>query len=77
MGLLTRLLTAPMAAPITGPLWLARKIAEAAEAEHNNPATLRQALVEAETALLAGTLTEDEYDEIETDILLRLRRTGP
>jgi len=73
MGILSTLLMAPLTAPAKGTLWLASKIAEAAEADFNDPRQLRAALRAAEAELLAGTMSEDEYDEIETDILLRLR----
>lgn len=76
MGLLSKVLFAPLTAPSAATLWLARKLTEAAEAERNDPATLRRALSEAEAALLDGTLSEEDYDAIETDILLRIRGLG-
>ena len=76
MGMLSTLLLAPLTAPARGTLWLARKLAETAEGERNNPSHLRPALRAAEEQLLAGTLSEEEYDEIETDILTRLRGAG-
>ena len=76
MGLLSSLVLAPITGPAKGTFWLATKIAEAAETEHNDPAALRAALRAAEAELLAGTLSEDAYDEIETDILTRLRGAG-
>ncbi len=76
MGLLSTILMAPLTAPAKGTFWLAGKIAEAAEADRNDPRMLREALRAAEAELLAGTMSEDEYDEIETDILTRLRGAG-
>lgn len=73
MGLLTRLLLLPVSAPFDGTLWVARQIADTVERERNSPAALREALRAAEAELLAGTLSEEEYDEIETDLLERLR----
>ncbi|MDG4648420.1 gas vesicle protein GvpG [Roseibacterium sp. SDUM158017] len=73
MGLLRKILTLPVSAPADGVVWLAARIAEAAEAERNDPSLLREALVDAEAKLLSGELGEDEYDAIETDLLLRLR----
>lgn len=76
MGLLSTLLTAPVSGPTKGVLWVARRIAEQAEAERNSPAALRAALAEAEARLLAGDLSEAAYDEIEDDLLARLGAAG-
>lgn len=76
MGLLRSILALPIKAPVSGPLWIARQIAEAAEKERNDPARLRAALREAEAALLAGDLSEEAYDAIEDDLLARLRGAG-
>ena len=73
MGLLTRLLTLPVSAPAGGALWIARQVAEAAERERNDPATLKAALTAAERALEAGEIDEATYDRIEDDLLERLR----
>lgn len=73
MGILTNLLMLPVAAPVGGSLWLARQIAKSAEQERNSPSALREALRDAEAGLLAGELSEHEYDRIETDLLERLR----
>jgi hypothetical protein len=73
MGLLSKLLMGPVTAPFNGTLWVAGKIAEAAEAERNDKGTLRAALAEAERQLLDGTLSEEDYDAIEDDLLHRLR----
>ncbi len=72
MGLLRKVLTLPLSGPANGVLWLASRIADAAEAELNDPAALRRALAEAEAALLAGDLSEEAYDAIEEDLLARL-----
>jgi hypothetical protein len=72
MGLLRKVLTFPVSGPADGVLWLAARIAEAAEAERNDPASLRRALAAAEAALLAGEMSEEEYDAIEEDLLTRL-----
>lgn len=73
MGLLTRLLLLPVSAPASGSLWIARQIADCVERERNSPAALREALRAAEADLISGTLSEAEYDAIETDLLERLR----
>lgn len=73
MGLLSKLVMLPARGPFDGVAWLSRQIADAAEAELNDPNRLRAALAEAETRLLAGEISEETYDQIEEVILDRLR----
>ena len=73
MGLLSKVLLAPITLPPRSTIWLAQKLTEAAEAQRNDPAVLRRALAAAEEQLLNGEISEDVYDEIETEILTRLR----
>ncbi|MEM8537580.1 MAG: gas vesicle protein GvpG, partial [Pseudomonadota bacterium] len=73
MGLLRQLLTLPVAGPLRGTGWIAEKIHEAAEKEHNSPAAIRKALAALEAQLLAGEISEDEYDQAETALLQRLQ----
>lgn len=73
MGLLSKILLAPVTLPPRSTLWLAQKLAETAEAQRNDPTVLRRALAEAEEQLLAGQMSEDDYDDFETEILMRLR----
>ncbi|MEO0989642.1 MAG: gas vesicle protein GvpG [Pseudomonadota bacterium] len=73
MGLLRRALLLPVAGPIQGALWVADKVAEAADEELNSPASIKRQLQLLEDALLAGDLSEEAYDEAETDLLLRLK----
>lgn len=74
MGLLSRLLLLPVSAPLEGSLWVARQIAETVERERNSPAGLRAALRAAEAQLIAGDLSEQDYEALEADLLERLRR---
>lgn len=76
MGLLRSLLTFPVSGPIQGSLWIAGKIHEAAEQELNDPGTIRRELQRLETALLAGEISEEAYDEAELVLLTRLREAG-
>ena len=73
MGILSGLLLWPVKAPVSGSLWVAHQIAKAADAQHNDKSALRTALSEAEARLLAGELSEEEYDVLETDLLMRLQ----
>lgn len=74
MGLLRSLLFLPVKGPLDAAVWVAAKLAEHAESDHNSPVTLRAALAEAEQQLLAGELSESEYDAIEDALLLRLKK---
>ncbi|MCU0906393.1 MAG: gas vesicle protein GvpG [Rhodobacteraceae bacterium] len=74
MGLLTRLLTAPVSLPVSGALWVAAKVSECAESELTDPATIRAALSALEEDLLAGRITEDDFELAEAELLARLAR---
>lgn len=76
MGVLRTLLSLPVKGPMDATLWVASKLAEQVESERNSPATLRAALAQAEQQLLAGELSEVEYDVIEDDLLLRLKNVA-
>ena len=72
IGLLAKAIALPVTGPVRGAVWTAKQIAKSAEQERNSPAAIRAALREAEAQLLAGTLSEDDYDRIEDDLLARL-----
>jgi hypothetical protein len=74
MGLLSRLLTAPVSLPVSGALWVAAKVVECAEAELTDPATIRAALEALERDLLAGKISEDAFEAAEAELLARLTR---
>ncbi|MEM9425089.1 MAG: gas vesicle protein GvpG [Pseudomonadota bacterium] len=73
MGVLSALLTLPVAGPIKGSTWVMRKIHDAVEADLNDPAAIRRELDRLEAALLAGALSEDDYDAAELVLLRRLQ----
>lgn len=73
MGLLTSLLTLPVAGPIKGALWLADKIHDQALQAMNDPAEIKRELLRLERALEAGEIDEDAYEEAELALLTRLR----
>lgn len=76
MGILRSLLALPVAGPMRGSLWVAGKIAEAAENHLNDPRAIRRELQRMEEALIAGEISEDEYDLAETALLSRLKAAG-
>lgn len=73
MGLLRSLLLAPVAGPMEGTLWIARKIHEAADRELHDPAAIRRALRDLEVELESGRLDEAAFEEAEAVLLARLR----
>jgi DNA-binding SARP family transcriptional activator len=71
VGLFTGLLLLPLA-PVRATVWIAEKLAAYAEGEFADERSIRRLLVEAEQALDAGEISEDEYEQIEDQLLERL-----
>jgi hypothetical protein len=71
VGIFTGLLLLPLA-PLRGTIWIAERLAEYAERELGDEATIRRLLVEAEMALEAGELSDTEYEAVEDELLERL-----
>ena len=72
MGLITGLLTLPLA-PVRGVAWVAEQLAAEAERElHGNPETLRRELTELQRDRAFGQIDDDEYTEREAALLARL-----
>jgi len=71
MGLVTGLLLLPLA-PLRGTIWIAERLAEYAEGQMAEEPAIRRLLLEAEAALRAGEIDEDEFDRIEDELLDRL-----
>lgn len=72
MGLVTGLLTFPLA-PLRGVGWIVEQVLDEAEAQLHDPTRIRAELAEAERALEAGQIDEQTYEEIESELLGRLR----
>ena len=77
MGLLTGLLTLPLA-PVRSVAWLAERILEQAETQMYDPAAVRRQLAEVDAAREAGLMTEEEAAALEKTLLSRMmaRRFG-
>ncbi len=73
MGLLTGLLLLPLA-PVRGTIWVAEKLAEQAARELDEEVVVRRLLAEAERDLERGELTEEEFEQVEDELLERLER---
>lgn len=71
MGLLTGLLTLPLA-PVRGTIWVAERVLEEAERQLNDPEEIERQIVEAEEAYDRGELSEQEFEQLEEELLKRL-----
>jgi hypothetical protein len=72
VGLLTGLLTLPLA-PVRGVAWVAGKVAAEAERElYGDAETLRRELTELQRERAFGQVADEEYTERETALLTRL-----
>jgi hypothetical protein len=72
MGLVSGLLTLPLA-PVRGVAWVAEQLAAEAERElHGNAETLRRELTELQRERAFGQIDDDEYTKRETALLTRL-----
>ncbi|MFI6119333.1 gas vesicle protein GvpG [Streptomyces sp. NPDC051064] len=68
MGLITQLLTLPLA-PVRGTAWVLDQVVQAAEREHYDPSSVRTQLAELERELLSGEIDEEEFDRREDELL--------
>ena len=75
MGLFTGLLLLPLA-PLRGTVWVAEQIAEEAARQMDEGRTIRRELAEVELRYERGELTVEELEEIEDELLERLRLAG-
>lgn len=71
MGLISQILTLPVA-PVRGMSWVLRQVLTAAEQEYYDPGPIRGQLAALEKELVAGRVTEDEFDRLEDELLDRL-----
>jgi len=75
MGLVTGLLLLPLA-PVRGTTWVAEQIAEEAARQMDEGRTIRRQLADVELRYERGELTVEELEEIEDELLERLRLAG-
>jgi hypothetical protein len=74
VGLITGILGFPLL-PLKGVIWVAEQIQQQAEAQYYDPVRIRAQLEEIEEARRKGTLSEEECEELEDELLERLQ--GP
>lgn len=68
MGLITQLLTLPLA-PVRGAVWVMDQVVLTAEQQYYDPEPVRQQLAALEQELLDGGITEEEFDRREDELL--------
>ncbi|MER6443868.1 gas vesicle protein GvpG [Streptomyces venezuelae] len=71
MGLLTSLLTLPLA-PVRAVTWVAQRVVDKAEEEYYDPAPIWRQLAELEQQLLRGEIDQDTFDLQEDELIDRL-----
>ena len=69
MGIVTGLAGLPLTGPLSGLAWIARRIAEAAEQELNDPARIEAQLLALERQLEAGEIDDDTHAAREAVLL--------
>jgi uncharacterized membrane protein len=71
VGLISEVLLLPFA-PARGSAWAIRQVLQEAERIYYDPATVRAELARLEERLEAGEITEEEFDQVEDELLDRL-----
>lgn len=71
MGLITNILTLPLA-PVRGTVWVLDQVLLTAEREYYDPEPVRQEMRQLERQLLDESITPEEFDRREDDLLDRL-----
>ena len=71
MGLIGGLLTFPLA-PVRGTVWIAERLLEQAEGDYYDEGAIQTQLIELETAREAGTISEEEAERAEDELVERL-----
>jgi len=71
--MILRLLLAPVTGPFTGVTWIAEKILDQVEDKTDELETLQKQLLTLQLAFDMGDIPEDEFDEQEEELLLRIQ----
>jgi hypothetical protein len=74
MGLPSELLLLPLA-PARLAMWTIDRVVDVASQEYNDPTAVRRELAELNRRLDAGSISEDEFDRREDELLDRLYGT--
>ena len=73
MGLLMKVLAAPVTGPVNGFTWIAKKLAEKVESEVFDPKKIQKELEDLQMKFDLGQITEDQLEQGETLLLERLK----
>ncbi|NGO09684.1 gas vesicle protein [Streptomyces sp. HC44] len=71
MGLIGEVLLLPFA-PVRGSAWAIRQVLNEAKRIYYDPATVRDELARLEERLESGEIDEEEFDQLEDDLIDRL-----
>jgi hypothetical protein len=71
MGLITRILTLPLAQG-RGAAWIAEQVRQEAERQWRDPAALQRALADVQARREAGLIDDAEADRLEDELIERL-----
>ena len=74
MSLLGDIVTAPLLGPIKGVLWIVQTLAEHAERELYDEDNIRKDLAALEQRYDLGSITAEEFESAETELLERLNQ---
>jgi hypothetical protein len=75
MGLFTGLLTLPLA-PVRGVVWIGEQLEREAQRQLSDPAAVRAQLAEVDAAFTAGSITAEERDQMQDELVARLLSSG-
>lgn len=67
------LLLAPLAAPLTGIVWIAEQIQERVDAELDDQENLQKKLLTLQLAFDMGDISEEEFEAQEEELLLAIQ----
>jgi Gas vesicle protein G len=74
--MLFKLLTLPVSGPLLGVQWVGEKIHETVLAKLNDPTEIKRQLMALEQKLESGEMAEAEFEELEAELLNRLREAS-
>jgi hypothetical protein len=74
--MLFKLLTLPVKGPLDGLMWIGEKLQDAALAQIYDTEAIRKELAAHEARLERGEMSEEEFEEIESVLIARLKEAS-
>ncbi|CCD94534.1 putative gas vesicle synthesis protein, GvpG-like [Bradyrhizobium sp. ORS 375] len=71
--MLCRILTSPVSGPLRMVTWIGGAIRDAVDSKINDPAEIKRALAALEQQLEAGSISEQDYERMEMELIERLQ----